>query len=380
MKRFAIALVVLSLALIASSSLFRGSKTHAAGPTCSVPGDYATIQGAVSDAGCTTINVAAGTYNETVTIGRSVTIKGAQAGNNDFITRGANPAGESTVNGTNLTASIATITINAADVTIDGFTVKHTVTSGASMGVTISGGGNRAAIRNNIFDTITTPDPLGQGTAQAVYLTSGGADDVTISNNEMKNIQSNRSAKGVLVGDNGGTNPSVNLHVTNNSIHDVTSTTRGAYGVSVASVAGITGLQINCYTISFLTGGGWVHAIGLEGDTPGASVTSNSISNLSSPGADVVGVWFESNPGFGTAQAHNNNFNLPSAQVGKAAWTARAIGGIVRPAPQPAATRAGPELPWDRTSATSHGLARRRQEQFAEPLLQTRINVRTMAG
>src|SRR5437870_3515126 len=39
--------------------------------------DYTTIQAAVNNAGCLTINVAAGTYNEHVTIGRSVTINGA---------------------------------------------------------------------------------------------------------------------------------------------------------------------------------------------------------------------------------------------------------------------------------------------------------------
>src|SRR5688572_16085545 len=48
----------------------------AAGP-CNVPVDHATIQAAVDDANCTTINVAGGTYNEHVTIGRSITISGA---------------------------------------------------------------------------------------------------------------------------------------------------------------------------------------------------------------------------------------------------------------------------------------------------------------
>src|SRR5436309_3427490 len=37
--------------------IFSGVKARASGPICSVPGDYATIQGAVNDIGCTTINV-----------------------------------------------------------------------------------------------------------------------------------------------------------------------------------------------------------------------------------------------------------------------------------------------------------------------------------
>src|SRR5919202_1378199 len=52
----------------------------AAGSTCSVAGsggDYTTIQAAVNDANCGTINVAAGTYRENVTIARAVTINGA---------------------------------------------------------------------------------------------------------------------------------------------------------------------------------------------------------------------------------------------------------------------------------------------------------------
>ena len=54
-----------------------------AAPPCHVPGDYATIQealDAVEDDGvpsCTTIKVAAGTYDGPITIARTVTIRGA---------------------------------------------------------------------------------------------------------------------------------------------------------------------------------------------------------------------------------------------------------------------------------------------------------------
>src|SRR2546430_7888400 len=96
----------------------------------------------------------------------------------------------------------------------------------------------------------------------------------------MKNIHSNRSAKGVLIGDNGGTNPSQNVQVKGNSIHDITSDTRGGYGVSVANVPNVSGLKVVENSINNLNGGGWVHAIGLEGDTPGVNVLDNDISNL----------------------------------------------------------------------------------------------------
>src|SRR5437762_1942189 len=50
------------------------------GPVCNVPADYATIQAAINDAGCTTINVAAGVYAEQVQIPRTLTLNGARAG------------------------------------------------------------------------------------------------------------------------------------------------------------------------------------------------------------------------------------------------------------------------------------------------------------
>ena len=49
--------------------------------TCSVPSlGYPTIQAAVDDSTCDTINVAPGVYPENVTIARAVVLNGAQAG------------------------------------------------------------------------------------------------------------------------------------------------------------------------------------------------------------------------------------------------------------------------------------------------------------
>jgi hypothetical protein len=321
-------------AIALAAALVSISATAAQAQVCSVPsGSYPTIQSAASDPLCTTINVAAGTYNENVVVAfANTTINGAQMGNSDFTTRSANPAGESIVKGTAPTGSVPVFAINAADVTIDGFTVKDAVSSFAAVGIAIRAGGDDAAIMNNIFDGITTPDTGGNGTAQAIYLTAGGADGANIENNEMKNIHSNRSAKGVLIGDNGGTNPSQNVQIKGNSIHDITSDTRGAYGVSVASVPNVSGLKVVNNTIDKLTGGGWVHAIGLEGDTPGVMVTDNAISNLNDTTPtlppDSMCVWFESNPSFGTAQVHTNNFYVTTASFGIAVHPALTGGSV----------------------------------------------------
>ena len=290
---------------------------------CTVPGTHPTIQAAVNDVGCDPINVAPGNYPENVVIPRSLTLNGAQAGNS-YLTRISGGPLESTVRGVTTVGSSATITISAADVTVDGFTLKNnTNTTGAAHGIMVTGLGSDATILNNIFDDIRTADTGGNGTAQAVYLTAGGPDNVNIQDNEMKNVRSNRSAKGVLIGDNNGANPSQDVQVKGNFIHDVISDTRGAYGVSVANPltgqGGVSGLNVSENTISNLTGG-WAHGIGLEGDTPGATVLSNDISNITdvtpSPINDAVAVFFEANASYGTVVVTANNFLVTAAQFG----------------------------------------------------------------
>jgi hypothetical protein len=320
--------ITCAVAFAAALSVITATLGQAA--VCTVPsGAYPTIQSAASDPMCNTINVAPGTYNESVVVAfASTTINGAQAGNPYNMRVG----GESVVNGATPIGNVAVFTINATDVTIDGFTIKNSVTGGAAMGVTVSGSGSDAAILNNIFDTIFSPDTGGNGTAQAVYLTAGGPDGVNVENNEMKNVHSNRSAKGVLIGDNGGTNPSQNVQVKGNSMHDITSDTRGAYGVSVANVANVSGLIVTNNTMDNLKGGGWVHAIGLEGDTPGATVTDNAISNLNDTTPtlppDSICVWFESNPSFASAEVHTNNLFVTTASFGIAVHPALTGGSV----------------------------------------------------
>src|SRR3954453_5308041 len=54
----------------------------AAGPSCTVGASgasYISIQAAVDDTNCATINIAAGTYTENITISRSVALQGAGA-------------------------------------------------------------------------------------------------------------------------------------------------------------------------------------------------------------------------------------------------------------------------------------------------------------
>src|SRR5258706_24141 len=308
-------LSALALTLVFGAMLFGGRKTRAVGPVCSVPGDYPTIQGAVNDAGCTTINVGPGLYNENVSINRSLTLNGAQQGV-AFSGRTFGSASESKV--TSSTQGIPVIKINATNVTVDGFSVTDTVGLFAAVGIDVKNACNGALITNNIIDGISTADTTGNGTAQAIYL-EAGPDNVQILANEMTNVHSNRSAKGITIGDASSTNPSVNILIDGNSISNITSDARGAYGVSINNGNGATsnsGLVIRNNSIFTLNGGGWVHAVGLEANTPGVLVRDNSFSNLISPSTDAVAVWFEANSSFATAHVNTNNFNVGPAAYG----------------------------------------------------------------
>ncbi|HLW34508.1 MAG TPA: hypothetical protein VKS98_02510 [Chthoniobacterales bacterium] len=291
------------------TALLIPAASHAA--VCSVPsGSYPTIQSAANDPTCTQINVAAGPYSENVVVNYSTTINGAQAGNS-FSGRTSGGPAESTVQGLNPIGSNPVFTIKAANVVIDGFTIKNSITTGAAVGIDVKVSGNGALITNNILDGIMTSDTGGNGTAQAVDLETG-PDQVQIIANEMKNVTSARSAKGVLIGFNGGTDPSQDTLIQSNSIHDITSSTRGAYAVVVSNVnPGTSNLTVTSNTISNLNGGGWVHAIGLEGDAPNVMIMSNDFSNLNSSTADNIAVWFENEDvSFSSGTVNGNNFNV----------------------------------------------------------------------
>ena len=86
-------------------------------PPCHVPGDYATIQDALNDSTCATINVAAGTYEEHITISRDVTIRGA--GEDQTVIDGGGSGRVVTISGDPV-VTIKNITIQHGHSTIDG--------------------------------------------------------------------------------------------------------------------------------------------------------------------------------------------------------------------------------------------------------------------
>ena len=329
------AISVMMLVNLRSVSALAGTNRYVANggadtTDCSSPGTpCATIQYAINQSVANdTINVAAGNYTETLlnvnipSTLTGLTLKGAQAG----VAVGTRTfgVGESTVTGVQTLGNSSVFTIRASGVTLDGFSIRYIKLAvgvnssvGSSNGVDVKNTVNGALITNNMFDGISTVDPTVNGTAQAIYL-EAGPDAVQIIGNSMNDIRSNRSAKGVLIGDSDSTNPSLNDMIIGNSISNVVSDTRGAYAVQINDGNGAqanSGLQVMNNTVNALTGV-WAHAIGLEADTPGVVVKSNSFTNVTASTPDKIDVWFEANPSFASAQVQGNNFNDGSNVAG----------------------------------------------------------------
>jgi len=115
---------------------------------------YSTIQAAVDAAlAGATITVDAGTYPELVSVDKTVTILGAQAGLDGRSNLRNNTAAESIVSGQVLSDSTHSsgFYIQANDVTIDGFTVQGNSSATYGAGIVIAPGQYGTHIVNNVI-------------------------------------------------------------------------------------------------------------------------------------------------------------------------------------------------------------------------------------
>ncbi|MFZ1221527.1 MAG: hypothetical protein WAO00_19735 [Chthoniobacterales bacterium] len=301
--------------LIAGALTLHASTTWAA--TCSVPTlAYPTIQSAVNDPVCTTINVAPGVYTENVMIGRSLTLNGAQPGQTVAL-RTPGGAAESTLQGANPTGSMPVILINATNVTVDGFTIRNLVTANAATAIDIKGISNDALIRYNIFDGISTLETGPTSYAQAIFLESGPL-RIEIGQNKIQNITASQSARGILIADGDTPGPTDNVFIHDNTITGITTTGGGALGLLVTTTTVTSSFRFSSNDLSNLEGATLVHGVSLESDTPGAIVQQNNFTNLIGPATDNVAVYFANNPStFAPGPAvQNNNFNLTIMSYG----------------------------------------------------------------
>jgi hypothetical protein len=285
--------------------------------TCSVPSlAYPTIQSAVDDPVCSTINVAPGVYAENVTINRSLTLNGAQAGQTVTTRISGGPA-ESTLQGANPTGSVPVIVINASNVIVDGFTIRNSVLANAATGIDIKAISNDSIVRYNILDGINTLEAGPTGTAQAIVLESGPL-RTEIGQNLIQNVAASQAAHGILITDGDAINSTDNIYIHDNTITGVLSTSGGAYGLLVNTTMATSAIHFDLNDLSNLEGATLVHAISLASDTPHLAVHNSNFTNLIGPATDNVAVWFANTQSmFGVAQSvTNNNFNLTVMSYG----------------------------------------------------------------
>jgi hypothetical protein len=274
---------------------------------------YSTVGSAITAAAAgDIIKVCPGSYDEDVVVDKGVTLRGAKAGV---------PVGSRTFGSGNESMVTGLVTVQSPDVTVEGFSLTN---PGQGLGVIVKTTAAGAVIKKNIVKTVGSNTFVGP--TVGIYLELG-PDDVQVVGNKVSDVQSQTgSAQGVLVGDSSSANPSLNTRIDNNSFSSIMSISRGAYGVqlnngaSAASTAtGYTEAKVRGNTIKDLTGN-WVHAIGLEGETPNVVVSENVISNLTdgdpTPQADVIGVYFEDNQFFFTGEVNRNSLAVGSGNSG----------------------------------------------------------------
>ena len=155
---------------------------HIVGSTTS----YATIQAAVNAASAgATINVDSGTYTETVTVNKSLTIRGAQAGVDARTRTGS----ETIVTGAKTSAGVgASFNITASDVIIDGFTIQGETSQSTSNGAGI-------VLAPTIHGTQVLNDII-QNNVAGVYLANSSATDAAVFQHNIFQNNNNAGANG----------------------------------------------------------------------------------------------------------------------------------------------------------------------------------------
>ncbi len=139
---------------------------------------FATIQGGVNRVATNgTVNVAAGTYVENVSVNNAMTLLGANAGVDPRLTcrAGAGRGAEAAIDGGGFDASLA---ISANNVTVDGFTIQNGANGALNSGVYMSGGVANVQVVNNIVTNNSI------GISVACYDACGIRTNLIIANNQ----------------------------------------------------------------------------------------------------------------------------------------------------------------------------------------------------
>jgi hypothetical protein len=281
---------------------------------------YCSIQSAINDA--STLNgheltVTAGIFSESIDVNKELIIRGANSGISCTGTRGF----ETTINGPG-GSGIATITVNANNVTIDGFAITN---STGSFGIRVNSKSG-VSIQNNVISHIADGSVVSGATAGVYFEGATPASNINVLNILKNCISSvrggtNGSGQGILIGSSNSNAVLTNLKIEENIISNITTLTydyntggRGAYGIQL-NIRGNLGGHVAAASIKynniFNLEGVWAHAIGLEGNTPNATIMNNNIHDIidhkSPSDPDAVGVRIEDNTGANSVHINSNS-------------------------------------------------------------------------
>lgn len=289
---------------------------------------YCSIQAAINAASPNdVITVSAGTYTENIIVNKSVTLRGAKVG----VDCNGRTGPESNLVGT----GDRTIYVQADGVTIDGFNITNPT---GNFGIYQKGQSNMLA-QHNIVTNIGN-STSGSGASYGIAIEMGSAanmSNVNISNNCVSDIRggNNTSLTGLAAKDNNGSGVAIGagfsnanfdiniLTVSCNTINNISASAldfndggKGAYGVLInvgASAGGVGKANSPIVSNNNITNlnGLWSHGIGLEGETPGASVVNNTMSAFTHNkplDPDAVGVMVEQNAGAASVAINQNSF------------------------------------------------------------------------
>lgn len=200
--------VLAALALLAQFMVGVASAPHAlaAGSSCRVDahhtGSHPTIQSAVNDPSCATIDVLRGTYYENVTINRDVTIVGS--GPSRTTVNGGGTGRVFTISGGTVTISQLRVTGGSADYgggiynTGGTLTVTNSTVSANSATDLGGGGGIYNRYPNTLTITNSTISTNAIHTVSIYYADGGGIDNqgtMTITNSTISGNSNNGSAQ-----------------------------------------------------------------------------------------------------------------------------------------------------------------------------------------
>ena len=290
---------------------------------------FATIQSGVNgvQAGGT-VDVTAGTYAESVTVNKSVTLLGVEQSVDPRATgTAARPAGESIVEPpSDLSSNGNVFTVTANNVTIAGFDIRGSNPSLSSGGVTVNGvkvyaargvangsdGGTWTPISN-----LTVQDNIVQDFARVGVELDNNGITVTASNLVTTNAIDNLQGYNSTTSSSLGSKARMGVFIGTNAYADVTNNaiTRAERGITLQSYTvaapGVSGPAIEGNVISSSTSGIY-YATGISANAP--TISGNTLSSL---GATNTAILLLNDPS--TTTLSNNTINA-GAIFGYAVW------------------------------------------------------------